>query len=694
VPPKIAQHPVDPPDALAVPSDLELARLKRRLSREVAARKEAEVLAEKGLLDLYQRQQEILLLESIAVAANDSATPREAFERSLRYVCEFANWPLAHAWRVSSQGQAEQALLSTGIWHAQAALREDGRFEAIRQATTDEPIAHDATLPWRVWCSGQPEWVAEGAAEADRFPRMPAVRRAGLGGIFAFPVMIEAEVVAVLEFFIASGQSPDEALLRLMWQIGTQLGRVVERQRARERLLHDARHDALTQLGNRVLFLDRARHLLARSQRVPGYVFAILFVDLDRFKSINDGLGHQAGDQLIIATAERLRASLRSTDLVRSAQQVLVADEVEEDAVEHNLIARLGGDEFTVLLDDVASEHDAARVADRILRVLTEPFQIGAQTVFVSASVGIALSTSVYDDVESMLRDADIAMYRAKQQGRAQWVVFDRQMHEQARRKVLIEAQLRGALAAGELSLRYQPIVDPRSGCASGFEALARWTNPILGEVSPAIFIPLAEEIGVICQIGEWVLREACRQLQEWRRAYNGPLVMSVNLSALQLSDPQLLTMVRSTLQESGLEPGDLKLELTESSLMGDPERSQHVLIGLKQLGVQLSLDDFGTGYSSLSRLRRLPIDTIKIDRSFVTQLDTQLDKRQIAELIVSLARTLGMSVIAEGAETADEVAALSHLGCDLVQGYHYARPLAPDEAQAWLRPAHSPKIG
>lgn len=652
----------------------ELARLERRLKREVAARKEAEAIAERGLRDLFQRQQEISLLESIAVAANEAAGVHEAMQRALEAVCRYANWPLGHLWLIASH-EGNRRFDSTSVWHDTMPRDAAGPVRDLRELTEAKEFALGTGLPGKVVQDAAPVWIDVGETSQADIPRLPEIARAGFASLFAFPVMIGTEVVAVLEFFSVERQAPADSLLRLMAQIGTQLGRVIERRRAQEQLVHDALHDPLTQLGNRKLFLDRLAHLLLRAQRAPDNHFAVLFVDLDRFKSINDGLGHESGDHLIIGTAARLSACLRQTDLV--VRDAAIAD--------GHLVARLGGDEFVILLDRIGSAEHAIVVAERIMAVLAEPFDVSGLRVFVTASVGIALSASGYTDVEDILRDADIAMYHAKRTGRARWVMFDQTMQLAAVRRLQLEADLRGALPQGQLFLQYQPIVKPVSGEISGFEALLRWKHPMHGLVPPSEFIAVAEETGLIEAIGTWVLERACRQLAAWQRSHDARLDMSVNVSAIQLAGGELVEAVRRILAETGILPSSLKLELTESTVMADAEHALAVLVQLKELGVRVSLDDFGTGYSSLSYLRRLPIDTLKIDRSFVSLLDRHDDKRQIVEMVLMLARALQLQVVAEGVETDAELQLLRDMGSDFVQGYFYYRPLDSEAAATAL---------
>jgi len=443
------------------------------------------------------------------------------------------------------------------------------------------------------------------------------------------------------------------------------ISEVSELKRAEAQLVHNNTHDALTALPNRTLFMDRLKQALRHAHRRRRYLFAVLFLDLDRFKVVNDSLGHCMGDKLLTAIAHRLQSCLRTGDT----------------------IARFGGDEFTILLDDLDQVDDAIRVAERIEQALTVPLNLGKQKVFTTASIGIALSTTGYDRPEDVLRDADAAMYRAKTLGRARHEVFDAAMNARAIERLQLETDLRYATERGELVLHFQPDIDLRSGAIVGMEALVRWQHPQRGLIAPLDFIPLAEETGLILPVGQWVLTQACRQACAWQGygSYGRPLVMSVNLSARQFQQPHLVEQVRTALQETGLAPSSLKLEITESVLMQDAETTVGALRALKGLGVQLAIDDFGTGYSSLNYLRRFPIDTLKVDRSFGSELPSDDGTEAIVRAVTALAHELGMDVTAEGIETTEELACVKALRCDRAQGYYFARPLPAEQIDALL---------
>jgi len=449
---------------------------------------------------------------------------------------------------------------------------------------------------------------------------------------------------------------------------------ITERKRAEERLHHGAYYDALTGLPNRNLFVERLAACIARARRRPQYHFAALFLDIDRFKVVNDSLGHVTGDQLLVEIAQRLGGCLRPGDSV----------------------ARLGGDEFAVLIDDMGEQDVPSRVAERIQAALRAPFELAGREVFVTASVGIALNRSRYEEPEDFLRDADTAMHHAKARGRGHHQVFDTAMHAQALGLLHIENDLHRAVERQELSVHYQPIVSLKTGALVGFEALARWWRQGLGLVPTEQFIRIAEETGLIVPMGSWVLREACSQMRTWREQLGADhaLTVSVNLSAKQFAQPDLVAKVAGIVEEAALDPGCLRLEITESVLMQDPEAAAAMLAELATRRVKICIDDFGTGYSSLSYLLRFPANTLKIDRSFVSDLGRDGQHAEMVRTIVVLARNLGMDVIGEGVETEEQKTRLQALGCDYAQGYLFSKPLDADAVQALLRRTRLPQSG
>jgi diguanylate cyclase (GGDEF)-like protein/PAS domain S-box-containing protein len=432
---------------------------------------------------------------------------------------------------------------------------------------------------------------------------------------------------------------------------------VTDQKRVEDRLLHDALHDSLTGLPNRHLFMQRLGESLFRFNQGGGQ-FAVLFLDLDRFKVVNDSLGHHVGDELLVTVARRLLESVRATDTV----------------------ARFGGDEFAILLSELTDTNDATVIAARVAAEVAAPVNLSGYEIFTSASIGIALASNGYERPEYLLRNADVAMYRAKGSSAGlAWEVFDRGMHAQALARLQTETDLRRGLQREEFRLHYQPIISLKTGRITGVEALARWAHPERGLVEPADFIPVAEETGAIVQLGEWVVREACRQLGEWRRERGVELSVSVNLSARQLAQPGLVGVIRSALDEAGLTPAELKLEITESALL-ETAAAECVLAELCGLGVEMQLDDFGTGYSSLSALHRLPMQALKVDRAFVSRMENGNAPTQLVRTIALMARGLELTVIAEGVETEAQLAEVRAIGCDHAQGYLMSRPLPADQ--------------
>ena len=448
-----------------------------------------------------------------------------------------------------------------------------------------------------------------------------------------------------------------------------QIQDITDRKRAEEQLLHDAFHDALTGLPNRALFMDHLKVAVERTRRNRQRMFAVLFLDLDRFKVINDSLGHMIGDQLLISIARRLEACLRPSDMV----------------------ARLGGDEFTILLRDVEHESEASDVAERIKNSLCQPFDLRGHDVFTGVSIGIAPSSIGYDKAEDILRDADTAMYRAKSLGKMRHEVFVKTMHFSAMHQLQMETDLRHAIEREEFFVHYQPIVSIDSGALEGFEALVRWQHPERGLIMPDKFVSLAEETGLILPIGRFVLREACNQMRRWQdqSALALPLTISVNLSNKQFTQPDLIDQIKAILQETRLDPRCLKLEITESVVMENIETATEMLRQLRLLGVTLSIDDFGTGYSSLSYLHRFPINTLKIDRSFVSRMLENNENAEIVRTIVMLAHNLNMDVVAEGVETTEQLSQLRELGCQSGQGYLFSKPIDCQTALAFILAQH-----
>jgi diguanylate cyclase (GGDEF)-like protein/PAS domain S-box-containing protein len=435
---------------------------------------------------------------------------------------------------------------------------------------------------------------------------------------------------------------------------------ITERRRAEEQLLHDAFHDSLTGLPNRALFIDHLRLAVNHCRRRKGYLFAVLFIDMDRFKIINDSLGHLVGDELLITIARRLEICLRDGDT----------------------IARLGGDEFTILLDGIKDYSDAQRVAERVQEVLEQPFSLAGRELFITASVGIKYSGGGDEQPEDLLRDADTAMYSAKALGKAQYQVFDARMHSHALTLLQIESDLRRAIDREEFQINYQPIVSLESGRICGFEALVRWRHPERGLILPSDFIPIAEETGLIIQIDRWVLKQACLQMRRWQEALpvTRRMKISVNLSCKQFMQPTIVGQVLETLRETGLDPSSLKLEITESVMMERGDYTMSVLERLSKAGIELSLDDFGTGYSSLSYIHHFPVTALKIDQSFIKRIGGE-QNGEIVRAVIALARNLGMEVVAEGIETVMQLDQLKALGCEQGQGYYFSEPVGEESA-------------
>jgi diguanylate cyclase (GGDEF)-like protein/PAS domain S-box-containing protein len=638
--------------------------------QDVTARKREQAALQESA-ELTRASKLAALLTDVAVHANQAGNFADAVDNAIASVCTYMGWPVGHALVLSPDNP--KTLVSLGVWH----LAEPHRFARFRE--TSEQVCHltGQGLPGRTLETGQPVWIRDLNAD-DTFDSTSSTS-CGLAAGFALPILVGTDTVGVLEFFGSDVQEPDETLLGIGSLVGSQLGRVIEREAAEKRLTHQALYDALTGLPNRALLMSRLREGLARAKR-NGTRIDVLYLDVDDFKVINDSRGHAAGDEVLSALSIRLGDTVRAGDtLGRLAPSV---------------VARLGGDEFALVLEDCGAPE---AVAERLGGLLREPLQLSDSEAFVSVSIGSAraLTPGTGTSAEEVLAAANLAMHEAKRAGKGHHVAFDPAMQEKARRRHELGDELHRAVENREFELHYQPIVAMDDGRVVGAEALIRWRHPVRGLVPPNDFIQRAEETGLIVPIGTWVVREACRRAAQWRATAGVDLTIAVNVSGRQLRQSQrhdFVSTVRHALKDAQLEPQRLCLEVTESVLMERAEDAIAMLTELRRDGVEVAIDDFGTGYSSLGALRRLPVNVVKIDRSFVTQLPQDDKDASIAWTIVQLAHRLGMTVVAEGVETAGQHEVLRGNGCDRAQGYLFSRPLDADTfAMALQACAHPP---
>jgi len=636
-------------------SDVEdrATRLTRRLARERAARVEAETISERVTRELYDKQQGLILTETVAKAANEASGIDDAIATGLEAIREHRSWRIGHLWLLDESGE----MRSTGVWAGD--LERDAAFRAASENLSFGP---GLGLPGRVLSERRAVWIRS-AEELAALPRADAMTAAHLRTALCFPLFTGADVVGALEFFADREIEPDEDLIALMTQVGTQLGRVVERQRAADALIHQATHDALTGLPNRALILDQLKRSLSRQLRREGERTAVFFIDLDGFKSVNDTLGHAAGDRVLRQVAQRLLTVIRP----------------------HDTLGRLGGDEFVIICEALTEEHPVTVIAERLASALRPHVELDGEQFLVTASVGIALAEGP-ETPNALIEQADAAMYRSKELGRARYEIFSDELRERIATRLDLERSLRHAVARDELCLHYQPEVDLRTGAIVGLEALVRWQRPH-GLVMPGGFIGMAEDTGLIVPIGAWVLNDALRQMALWGADDSCPDVpwISVNLSVRQLSDPDLLPTVSATLKHHGADAAKLFLEVTESVILDDAEAGLTVLTALKSLGTEIAIDDFGTGYASLSYLREFPASVVKVDRSFIATIDQDVRTHSIVQAIVAMARALELTTVAEGIETPGQLAAVCELGFDIGQGYLFARPAPADQVTPLL---------
>jgi diguanylate cyclase (GGDEF)-like protein/PAS domain S-box-containing protein len=535
---------------------------------------------------------------------------------------------------------------------------------------TDPSTVEGRGLVGEAFRTGEPA-VAHDFLNDERTRPWHAVARAvKLVSAAAVPIVLEGQVLGVLVFYSADKRGLTDEVVLLLQRMSDNIAFALntldheeDRARSHERISYLANHDTLTGLPNRLMFGEQLESALLHAQRHQR-TCAVLFIDLDRFKLINDSLGHDAGDELLQVMALRLKGCLRASDIV----------------------ARLGGDEFVVLLREVAEVHHIGGVARKILDAALEPIELNGQECRISASVGISVFPSDAQDAATLMKNADMAMYSAKEEGKNNFQFFSCEIRSQSMERLTLETRLRRALERKELLLHYQPKLDVRSGVITGVEALLRWQCPEHGLIAPGEFIGLAEETGLIVPIGRWVLRTACRQNAAWIQAGLPPVAMAVNLSARQFATDSLVEDVELALRESGMSAQLLELEITEGMVITNPERALRVLNSIKAMGVRLAIDDFGTGYSSLAQLKHFPIDTLKVDRSFIRDIPNDNEDRAITEAIIAMGKSLGLNVVAEGVETVHQLDFLRHRDCDEMQGFYFSKPVAPDELAQLLR--------
>ncbi len=642
-------------DKSEMPLEISISRWKGRAETHFTAiiRDISERKAIEGAF--IQKKAFVQLLYIVATAANDASSLEEAMQTCLNEICHYNGWDLGHVYFLLDKGQQE--LTPSAIWNTNSS-REFSAFKKETEATSFNP---GVGVIGKVLKEKSPVWFELSDPNCN-FVRKKAAQAEGLSSGIAFPLLFGNNVVAVLEFYSKHSCEPDASMLEAMAHVGSQLGRVVERKMAAQQLDFIANHDTLTSLPNRVLFIRKLVQAIENAERNKRLA-VVMFVDLDQFKKINDTLGHSIGDKVLKDAAKRLESCVRNCDTV----------------------ARWGGDEFTLLFENIAHVDDIQVISQKILEVMSKPFMLEGQECYCSASIGISVCPDDSEDSDILLKFADLAMYRAKEKGRNNYQYYSHEMGAESSNKLILETQLRHAIERNELILHYQPFFNVTTGKIVGTEALVRWNHPVLGTLPPAKFISLAEETGLILPIGEWVLRTACSQNRKWQEEGLPPICMAVNISGKQFEQHDIVETISRILAETGLSAKHLELEMTESVVMKKTEGAISVLHRLHDMGTRISIDDFGTGYSSLSYLKKFPIDTLKIDRSFIRDVTVNPEDAAITQAIIAMARSLKLRVVAEAVETKDQLDFLkSHL-CDEVQGFYFSPPLPPEVFKAFL---------
>jgi diguanylate cyclase (GGDEF)-like protein len=584
-----------------------------------------------------------------SLAEADSA--RDAVIRVIQSFCGLSDWICGVHWVVDP---ADGTLRCQDAWHAPG----DGALERFAGALAATRIAAQEThaLARKAFAKSMPVWA--GDLDQETSPAARAAREAGLRAAFAFPVCVDRETLGAIELYSRVSQEQDRDLLRIAGQLGGVIGQHIARRETERRLQFVVSHDPLTGLPNRTIFSQRLGQALAQAARYDHKV-ALLFIDLDRFKVINDTLGHDAGDALLREVARRLQGCLRAADTV----------------------ARLGGDEFVVLIEQYDSAVQVAGVAQKIIDQAGMPYVFDNHEFHVSASIGIATYPNDGQDGATLFKHADIAMYRAKEAGKNQYQFYSPHMNRLSLERMDLESSLRHALERGELLLAYQPMFDMDGRGVVGMEALLRWKRGDNSIVAPADFMPLAEETGLAVHIGEWVLRTACAQARMWQDRGSRPVRVAVNISPRHFAHGNLVGCVEDVLRATRLQPGSLQLEITEASVMQSADRAVRVLRMLKEQGVRVAVDDFGTGFSSLSHLQRFPLDAVKVDRSFIASISQAGSGAAVARAVIAMAHSFGLRAVAEGVETEDQARFLRIQGCDEMQGFLFSPALAPEQA-------------